>query len=190
MSLLLALVLVLALPGLAQTNCASGTTPAYSACELAIDLVAQESPRQADVRAEFRSPKHKTYLIRPFVEGARLIFRFAPTEAGVWDYQLTGNLPRLEGRTGHVTAVESDAPGFVQVANVHHFITGDIATNQQRPHLWIGSALDHFAALALHSTIASNIIEQKGYLKTGYSRFPDIWPRHLHFIHLIMCQCY
>ena len=147
MFLLLALVLIVSLPGSAQTNCAAGTTPAYSTCELAIDLAPQENPQQADVRAEFRSPKHKTYLIRPFVEGARLVFRFAPTEPGVWDYQLTGNLPRLEGQTGHVTAVESDAPGFVQVANVHHFITGDIATNQQRPHLWMASAVDRFAAI-------------------------------------------
>ena len=102
---------------------------------------------QPDVRAEFRSPKHKTYLIHAFVEGSRLIFRFSPTEAGTWDYQMTGNVVRLNGQTGRVTASDSDALGFVRVANVHHFVTDNLADQRQRPHLWMGSALENFATM-------------------------------------------
>ena len=156
-------ILLGALPASAQTDCAAPSTPVFRTCDLAFDLTPQEmrapSGSQAgaqtavpasapwDLRAEFRSPRHKTYLIRPFVQDGRLIFRFAPTEVGVWDYQLTGNLARLAGQAGHVTASESDAPGFVQVANVHHFSTGDVETNKQQPHLWMACALDRFASM-------------------------------------------
>ena len=70
------------------------------------------------------------------------MIRFAPTETGVWDYRLTSNLPRLDGQIGHVTAAESDSPGFVRVANVHHF-----ATENLKPHLWMAAALDRFTEM-------------------------------------------
>src|ERR1700690_599369 len=94
------LMLLSVLPALGQTDCVAAATPMFSTCDLAFDLTPQENPAQASVRAEFRSPRHKTYLIRAFLEGARLIFRFAPTEAGTWDYQLSGNVARLEGLAG------------------------------------------------------------------------------------------
>jgi hypothetical protein len=140
----LILVLLGVLPALAQTDCAAAATPMFRTCDLAFDLTPQENPAQANVRAEFRSPRHKTYLIHAFVEGARLVFRFSPTETGVWDYQLSGNVARLEGRAGRVTASDSDAAGFVRAANVHHFAT----TNETpRPHLWMGSALENFVTM-------------------------------------------
>src|ERR1700690_4379243 len=118
------LMLLSVLPALGQTDCAAAATPMFSTCDLAFDLTPQENPAQASVRAEFRSPRHKTYLIHAFVvEGARLIFRFSPTEAGVWDYQLSGNVARLEGKAGRVIASDSDAAGFVRTANIHHFAT-------------------------------------------------------------------
>ena len=139
--------LAFALPALAHNDCAAAPTPAFATCDLSFALMAQDNPARLDVRAEFRSPKHKTYLLHAFVEDLRLIFRFSPTETGVWDYQITGNLMRLEGQTGHVTAADSDAPGFVRVANVHHFITDNLADQRQRPHLWMAAALETFVTM-------------------------------------------
>ena len=118
---------------------AQNACPEWSACDLAFDLMPQENAAQAELRAEFRSPRHKTYLLRAFLDGRRLVIRYAPTEAGVWDYRLTSNLARLDGQTGNVTAAESESPGFVRVANVHHF-----ATESLKPHLWMASAMDRF----------------------------------------------
>jgi hypothetical protein len=143
----LLLLLLGVLPAFGQANCASGAIPVFSTCELSFDLTPADDPGKADVRAEFRSPKHKTYLIHAFIEGPRAIFRFAPTEAGVWDYQISSNVTRLEGKIGQVMAATSEAPGFVHVANVHHFITDDFADARQRPHLWMGSKLENFAAM-------------------------------------------
>lgn len=136
--MLLVLCLLLASSSLfAQTAC-----PAWSACDLTFDLLPQESPAQAELRAEFRSPRHKTYLLRAFVDGRKLVIRYAPTEAGAWDYRLTSSLPRLDGQTGNLTAADSQSPGFVRVANVHHFATEDL-----KPHLWIASPLDRFTEM-------------------------------------------
>ena len=144
--------LLAVLPAFGQADCAAAATPAFSACDLAFDLTAQDltpqnNPARLDVRAEFRSPKHKTYLVHAFVEGPRLIFRFAPTESGTWDYQISGNLTRLEGKTGQVAAADSPALGFVRIANVHHFLTDNFADARLRPHLWMGSALENFAGM-------------------------------------------
>ena len=77
---------------------AQNACPEWSACDLTFDLMPQENAAQAELRAEFRSPRHKTYLLRAFVDGRKLVIRYAPTEAGAWDYRLTSNLPRLTGR--------------------------------------------------------------------------------------------
>lgn len=129
--------LLAAIPALAQTGCAD--VQAWSACELNFDLMAGENPAQVRLHAEFRSPRHKTYLLRAFAEGPKLVIRFTPTEAGTWDYRLTSSLSRLDGKTAQLTARESDAPGFVRTANVHHF-----ATENQKPHLWMAAAMDRF----------------------------------------------
>ncbi|MEO8050702.1 MAG: DUF5060 domain-containing protein [Acidobacteriota bacterium] len=115
---------------------------AWSACDLAFELAPQENPERAELHVEFRSPRYKTYLLRAFLEDRKLIIRFAPTEAGKWDYRLTSNLTRLDGQTGTVTAGESDSPGFVRVANVHHF-----ATENLKQHLWMSTAIDRFAEI-------------------------------------------
>ncbi len=115
---------------------------AWSACDLAFELAPQENPERAELRAEFRSPRFKTYLLRAFLDDRKLIIRFAPTEAGNWVYRLTSNLPRLDGQAGTVTAAGSDSPGFVRVANVHHF-----ATENLKQHLWMSAAVDRFAEM-------------------------------------------
>src|SRR6266853_2284328 len=107
----------LAQPGLTQPGCPS--TPTWTVCDLIFDLTPQENPAQAELRAEFRSPRHRTYLLRAFREGdRRLVIRFTPTEAGAWEYRLTSNLARLDGQMGQGTAGESETPGFVHAANV------------------------------------------------------------------------
>src|SRR5260370_14397515 len=118
-------------------------TPVWSPCDLAFALEAGENAAQVELRAEFRSPRHKTYLMRAFQDGERrLVIRFAPTETGDWEYRLTSSLPRLDGKTGQFTAPGSESPGFVRVANVHH-----LATENSKPHLWMATALDRFTAI-------------------------------------------
>jgi hypothetical protein len=80
---------------------------AWSACDVVLDLSAPENTPQATLRAEFRSPHYKTILINAFHEGARLVLRFAPTEAGAWTYRLTSSVTRLDGQTGQISAGES-----------------------------------------------------------------------------------
>lgn len=124
-----------------QTLCPA--TPAWSTCDLAFDLEAAENSANVQLHAEFRSPHHKTYLMYAFRDAERrLVIRVAPTEAGTWEYRLTSSLPRFDGKQGQFTATESESPGFIKVANVHHFAYE--GTNKQ--HLWMSTALDHFVS--------------------------------------------
>ncbi|HEY2843634.1 MAG TPA: DUF5060 domain-containing protein, partial [Bryobacteraceae bacterium] len=116
------------------------TVPAWSSCDLAFDLEAAENPAAVQLHGEFRSAK-RTLLIPAFRDGdRRYILRFAPTESGEWTYRLTSSLKRLDGQVGKATATASDSPGFVKVANVHHFAYE--GTNKQ--HLWMATAIDKF----------------------------------------------
>src|SRR3954468_6997658 len=72
----------------AGSGCPS--TPVWTVCDLTYDLTPQENPAQAELHAEFQSPRHHTYLLRAFREGdRRLVIRFTPTEAGAWEYRLS-----------------------------------------------------------------------------------------------------
>jgi Domain of unknown function (DUF5060)/Protein of unknown function (DUF4038) len=123
-------------------------TPAYSPCEIsfelsAADLTAHPNPyASVTLRIEFRSPRFKTYLMPAFWDGSRnkLIVRFTPTEGGQWTYRATSNLRSFDGNEGMFNAAQSDSPGFVNVANVHHW-----ATDNKQPHLWMGFIADRFA---------------------------------------------
>jgi hypothetical protein len=135
------LFLLLLAPLFAQPTCLA--TPAWSQCDLAFDLEANEKPEAVELRAEFRSPHHKTYLMHAFRDGdRRFVIRFSPTEAGVWDYRLSSSIPRFDGKEGQFNAAESDSPGFVKVANVHHF-----QTENNKPHLWMASSVEKFLAM-------------------------------------------
>ncbi len=105
----------------AQTICPS--TPTWSVCEISVPASAA-----AELSGEFRSPGHHTYLIPSFRDGSKLVLRIAPTEPGSWDFRLS------DGKTGQFTATASDAPGFIEAANVHHFRY----TGNRQPHLWMG----------------------------------------------------
>lgn len=105
---------------------------------------AHPKPYQSvELDVEFRSPHQRTFLLPAFWDGGlRLVVRFAPTEAGSWDYRVTSNIERWNGQQGQVAATESDSPGFVRTANVHHW-----ATENGQPHLWMGDAMDRLMDL-------------------------------------------
>ncbi len=128
-------------------DCTAGMLVVWGNCDLSFELNPQDSP-QAELRAEFRSPRHKTYLLRAFKQDGLFVFRFAATEVGVWDYKLTSSLSRLDGKEGKVTAGESSSRGFIRPANVHHFATENIESNGSvAPHLWMSTEVDKFAAV-------------------------------------------
>ena len=125
-------------------------TPAYSPCEFVFDLsdldaAAHPTPYvNVDLKAEFRSPHFRTFLQPAFWDGGRrMVIRFTPTEPGEWQYRLTSNIAAWDGKTGTFTAAPSDAPGFVRVANVHHWAY----TERMLPHLWMGATELGFADL-------------------------------------------
>ncbi len=138
---------------IAQPGCPA--TPAYSLCELTFELNDQEAAAHPNpyvsvrLHAEFRSPRHKTFLMPAFwAGGKRLVIRFAPDEPGDWDYRLTSNLERFSEKTGTFQATASEAPGFIRPANLHHWsvIAGE-NLNLRKPHLWMGDTCYRFAFL-------------------------------------------
>jgi hypothetical protein len=140
----LAVVIVIAIPLFSQAPCEG--TLAYSPCELvfdlsAADLAAHPNPYvSAQLRIEFRSPHFKTYLMPAFWDGGRrLIIRFTPTEAGQWTYRTTSNIAAFDGKESAFSAAGSDFPGYINVANFHHW-----ATDDKKPHLWMGYIADRF----------------------------------------------
>jgi len=132
-------------PIFGQTPCEG--TPAYSPCELVFelstaDLAAHPNPyASVQLHAEFRSPHFKTYLMPAFWDGGRrLIIRITPTESGSWTYRTTSNMPGFDAKEGAFNAASSDFPGYVNAANFHHW-----ATDDKKPHLWMGYIADRFA---------------------------------------------
>ena len=71
----------------AQTACAP--TPAFTPCEIVFELSAADfashpNPyKTVELRAEFRSPRHRTFLMPAYWDGGqRMVIRFTPAEAG------------------------------------------------------------------------------------------------------------
>ena len=121
-----------------QTTCDG--TPQWATCDLTFELEGGENADSVELRGEFRSPDQKTFLLTAFHDEARkLVFRWAATEAGEWNYKLTSNSARLNGKLGKISAAPSSAPGFVRVANIHHF-----ATENNQPHLWMSAPFENF----------------------------------------------
>lgn len=164
------MLLLLGAPLFAQSVCPS--TPAWSTCEVAFDLEANEKPDAVQLRAEFRSPHHKTYLMPAFRDGGRYIIRFAPTEGGAWDYRLTSNIARFDGKVGQLNAADSDAAGFIHVANVHHF-----QTENNKPHLWMSAAVDKFLTVSrgeFDATVAAREKEKFTHLRVTLDAGADL----------------
>lgn len=135
-----------ALPLLSQQVCAP--TPAYTPCDIVFELNDQEAAAHpnpylsVDLRAELRSPRARTILMQAFWHsGRKLVIRFSPTEPGAWDFRVSGNLPRFNGKLGQVEATEAADPGFLLPANVHHWMTSET----RKQHLWMGDTWLDFA---------------------------------------------
>jgi hypothetical protein len=153
----LPLLAALASAALAQTSTTCNNTPAYTPCELVFELSPQAAAahpnpyKTVELRAEMRSPRHRTIEMPGYWDGARrMVIRIAPTEAGQWDFHTISNVPDLNDKTGSFTAADSDAPGFVVAANVHHWSYTEHFKNQPellRPHLWMGAAAPRLAAM-------------------------------------------
>jgi hypothetical protein len=135
----------------AQSPCAN--TPAYSPCEIVFELSDQaaakhpEPYKTVELKAEFRSPRHRTLALPAFWDGARrMVIRFAPTEAGDWDYRVTSNVAEFDGKTGTFTAAASSSAGFIHAENVHHWAyTERTAAGLYQAHLWMGANELRFA---------------------------------------------
>src|SRR6516225_470808 len=142
-----ALVLFTTLALRAQSPCAN--TPAYSSCDIVFEVPASQSDpyKAVELKAEFRSPRHRTLAMPGFWAGGnRMIIRFAPTEAGDWDYRVTSNVKEFDGKTGNFTAAASPSPGFIRAANVHHWeYTEKDARGLDQAHLWMGATEMRFA---------------------------------------------
>ncbi len=144
----LPLLLFLVLPAFAQTPC--DNTKAWSPCEFVFDLSAADASLRHDpyvdveFEAEIRSPRFRTFLMPAFWDGAnKLVLRFTPTEPGQWTYKFTSNVKSLDGKQGTFNATDSDSPGYVQPANVHHWWT-----ENKQPHLWMGTIADRLGFMS------------------------------------------
>jgi len=168
---LLRWLVVLAVPVWAQLP--TCTVPTWSACDLAFDLEAGENSAAVQLHGEFRSAK-RTLLIRAFREADRkYILRFAPTEPGEWAYRLTSSIKRLDGQLGKATATASDSPGFVKVANVHHF--ANEGTNKQ--HLWMATAIDNFTKIPradFDAAVTQRLVEKFSHLRVTIAKDADL----------------
>ena len=138
----LPILFVCLIPAFAQTPC--DNTPAYSPCEFVFELTGAEAASHPDpykdveFEAEIRSPHFRTFLMPAFWDGGhKLILRFVPTESGQWIYKITSNVASIDGKQGSFNAAESDSPGYVHPANVHHWWT-----DNKKPHLWMGFVAD------------------------------------------------
>lgn len=123
-------------------SCAQGART-FLPCEVSFQLQANDLPASVDVyrhevlNVEFRSPSHKTHLIRAFSDdGKTLHVRYSPGEPGAWTYHVSGTVKRLSDQEGSFSVADSTLPGFVAVANVRHWWT----TNKQ-PHLWLSATV-------------------------------------------------
>jgi len=119
----------------------------YGLCEIVVDLTDADAAKHPNpyltvqLSGEFRSPRHKTYRMPGFWDGGkRFIIRFSPDEAGQWTYRLNANFGGIQDKVDTFTATQSDHPGFIRPANVHHWrYTGSMLA-----HLWMGDTQYRF----------------------------------------------
>jgi Domain of unknown function (DUF5060) len=156
--------------------CAQGcsSTPAWSPCELNFDLQPGEDAAKVELHAEFRSPHHRTYSMRAFHDAdRRLTIRFSPTEPGTWSYRLTSSLARLDGLESSIVAADSDSPGFIKIANVHHFAYEGTG----KAHLWMATAIDRFTEIPrgeFDSIVAKRADEKFTHLRVTLAPTTDL----------------
>lgn len=155
----------------AQDPCARAVT--YSPCEIVVEMTEAEARTHpnpyatVETQAEFRSPKYRTFLMPGFWDGGRrIVFRFSPDEAGKWAFRLKGNIAAAGDVTGEFAVSESNAPGFIKPANVHHWMH----TEGLKPHLWMGDTFDGLATA--DRTVFDGILEERARQKFTHIRGP------------------
>jgi len=129
-------------------------TPAWSACEITFELsgadaAAYPNPyNTVELRADFRSPQMRSMSLPAYWDGGnRFVFRFAPGQSGRWQYHLTSNVASLEGKEGSFNAAESESPGFIHPANVHHWAFVAHSGPLTQAHLWMAAGEPRFPHL-------------------------------------------
>jgi hypothetical protein len=147
-------------------------TPAYTPCEMVFELSEQDAASHpnpyatVDLRAELRSPRHRTHAVPAYWDGGRrMVIRFTPTEPGDWDWHLTSNIAAWNDKDGAFTAAPSEALGFLRVANVHHFAY----TDSKRAHLWMGASEP--LLLALDDAQFRAVVDARAAQKFNHLRF-------------------
>ncbi len=132
-------VFVLVAQGAAPGDCAQGARQDFP-CELKFEMQPDEiKSTQAvmddDLRVEFRSPSHVTFMIRGFWDGGRTFrVRFTPIEAGEWAYKITSTSKRLDEQESKFNVAETSEAGMINVANLRHW-----RSTSKKPHLWLGA---------------------------------------------------
>ncbi len=167
--------------GLAAGQKVCAPTPAYTPCEIAFDLSPDERDSHANpyltvqIRAELRSPRHRTISLPAFWDGEKMLLRFAPTEPGPWDYRVTSNIARYNNAQGQVTAVESQRPGYIAPANGHHWRW----TESKKAHLWMGLTMTDWLSLSdedfrkqVDERVSQKLTHLRGYA-VGLASFPN-----------------
>ncbi|HYZ87507.1 MAG TPA: DUF5060 domain-containing protein, partial [Bryobacteraceae bacterium] len=141
---------IIALPHDLDAQLACQPTPIFSRCELVFEMDEAEAKahpnpyRSVTLQGEFRSPKHRTFLMPGFWDGQRrFVIRFAPVDVGDWEFRITSNVARWNGQQGKLTATAASVPGFIQRANVHHWQN----TESMLAHLWMGDTVYDLAVL-------------------------------------------
>ncbi len=168
--------------GVLQAQSPCPPTPVYAACDMVFELNDAEAKahphpyRSVELRAEFRSPRHRTLMVYGFWDGARkMVIRFAPNEVGDWEYRVTSNLPQYEGKQGTISATASEAPGFLRAANVHHWAYSD----SNKPHLWMSDTVYDLASIdsdSFHKLVDAKLAQKYTHLRGFGATFtsPDI----------------
>src|ERR1700678_2129372 len=155
----------------AQTSTTCNNTPAYSSCELVFELSQQDAAAHpnpyasVELRAEVRSPRNRTTSVPGYWDGGRrMVIRFAPTEGGQWAFRLASNVAAWNDQTGTFAASDSDAPGFIKAANIHHWSY----TERLKPHLWMGATELRFAFIddtAFHAIADARAAQKFNHLR-------------------------
>jgi hypothetical protein len=170
--------LLLATTSIAAAQTVCSPTPLYSLCELVFELpeaAAKAHPNpyaSVSLQAEFRSPKHRTYLMPGFWDGGRrMVIRFSPVDAGEWNFRITSNVADFDDKLGKFTATPAAVSGFIRPANVHHWIT----TESKKPHLWMGDTNYRFAFM--DRALFERFVDTRAIQKFNHIRGAAIgWP--------------
>src|SRR5206468_9411842 len=104
--------------------CTEGVRTFYP-CEFSFDFKgANTAYRDEILTVEFRSPSATTYRLRAFWAAKNTLkVRFSPTETGIWTYRVSSTLRQFDDRESTFSALDSNRPGFVSVANLRHWRT-------------------------------------------------------------------